>query len=678
MSRLHALLSRLRGTGDLLFALAVLAVLVLLVAPMAPSLLDACLALNLALAATILVVTLFARDTLRFASFPTLLLLTTLFRLALNVSSTRLVLSRGEAGRMIEAFGRVVVQGDYVVGAVVFAILTLVQLLVVAKGAERVAEVAARFTLDALPGKQMAIDADQRAGLLDQAEARRRRRGLERESQLYGAMDGALKFVKGDAIAGIAIVLVNVVGGLVAGTARGMPLAAAARRYALLAIGDGLVSQLPALLVAVAAGVAVTRVASEEEGATLGGEIGRQLVAEPRALWAVAIVLVALALAPGLPAAPFLLLAATAAAGAHRLSRRGAASREAPLAADGGPARRPVPEAFEPPAPVVLALAPDLLERARADEARFVRDGLSELRERIWRDLGVRLPSIDVRGGGLDPGAWVLLLDEVPTAAGRAPPDEIAVLAAPEEVALVGIPFRAEQDPLSGRRFAVIAPELRARAASLAPVHDPVDRVLDGVAAALYRHAHHFLGLQEAQVLLDAVEPGAPALVREVGRQVPPALLAEVLRRLVEEGVSVRPLRTILETILEAGGAGRGAAALAEACRRSLRRHIGHRCAEGGTLLALLLDPGAEAAVREALAGEWPALDPALAAGILDRLAGEVAALGKPPVLLTSPDVRRAVRNLVAGRFPRVAVLAYEELPPELPVRPVGRVALAA
>jgi type III secretion protein V len=677
MSRLVAILSRVRGAGDVLFALGVLSVLMLLVAPLPPPLLDACLALNLALSTTILVVTLFARDALRFASFPTLLLLTTLFRLALNVSSTRLVLSRGEAGRVIEAFGRVVVQGNCVVGAVVFAILTLVQLLVVAKGAERVAEVAARFTLDALPGKQMAIDADLRGGLVEQAEARRRRRALERESQLYGSMDGALKFVKGDAIAGIAIVLVNVIGGLLSGTLRGMSLSEAAARYAVLAIGDGLVSQIPALLVAVSAGVAVTRVAAEDEGASLGSEIGRQLLAEPRALWAVAATLGALAAAPALPAAPFLLLAGVAGAGAHGLSRR-RRPETGPRAPLPGEPSSPGGDPYAPPAPLVLALAPDLLERARAEERRFVRDGLSALRDRLWIELGIRIPAVVVRGDGLAQGGWALLLDDVPVASGSAAADEVAVLAPADEIALVGIPSRVEPDGPDGRPVAVVEARHRDRVAQLGPVLDPLDRVLAGATDALRGHAHHFLGLQEAQVLLDAVEAAAPALVREVGRQVPPAVLAEVLRRLVEEGVSVRPLRTILEAILEAGGSARGSAALAEACRRALRRHIGHRFANGDPLLALLLDPAAEAAVRDALAGEWPALDPPVATAMLDALAAGIAGLSRTPVLLTSPDVRRAVRNLVSARFPRVSVLAYEELPPELPVRPVGRVALAA
>ncbi|WP_242347011.1 FHIPEP family type III secretion protein [Anaeromyxobacter terrae] len=673
MTRLHSILARVRGAGDAVFAVAVLAVVLLLVAPVPPSALDALLALNLGVAATILVVTLFARDALRFASFPTLLLLTTLFRLALNVSSTRLVLSRGDAGRVIEAFGRVVVQGNYVVGAVVFAILTLVQLLVVAKGAERVAEVAARFTLDALPGKQMAIDADVRAGAIDSGEARRRRRALERESQLYGAMDGALKFVKGDAIAGVAIVLVNVTGGLVAGALRGMDLGAAARRYALLAIGDGLVSQLPALLVAVSAGVAVTRVAAEDEGGSLGGEIGRQLAAEPAALATVSALLAALALAPGLPAAPFAALSAAAAGGAFHLARRRARLAAAPAEASANPV-----DPFAAPAPVVLELADDLLAAARAEDGRAMRDALAALREQLWRELGVQVPGVVLRPAPLPPAGWALLVDDVPVASGSAPQGEVVALVAAEELALVGVGATAAVDPVSGRPAAVIAAADAARAAALGPVLGPIERVVAEAGGALRGAAHHLVGLQEAQALLDALEPVAPALVREASRQLPPALLAEVLRRLVEEGVSIRPLRTILEAILEAGGPTRGAAALAEACRRALRRHIAYRFGRGEPLAALLVDPAAERAIREALAGEALALDPCAAQALLDTLDAETRGAAEPPVILASADVRRALRGLVAPRFPRVAVLTFDELPPELQVRPVGRLALAA
>jgi type III secretion protein V len=456
-----------------------------------------------------------------------------------------------------------------------------------------------------------------------------------------------------------------------------MDLAAAARRYALLAIGDGLVSQIPALLVAVAAGVAVTRVSAEEEGGSLGGEIGRQIVAEPRALAAVAALLAALALAPGLPALPFAALAAAAALGAHRLGKARASSPATEAAsAVQGPAG--LAEPFGPAAPIAIELGPDLLAMARGTGGPLSTGGLDELRERVWRELGVRLPVIAVRGGDLASDAWVLRMDDVPAARGTAPAGEAIVLAAPDELALVGIEAVAEEDPLTGRTVSRVRVDDAPRASALGPVRSPLDRVVAEVAWTLSRAAHHFVGVQEAQVLLDALEPAAPALVREASRQLPPALLAEVLRRLVEEGVSIRPLRTILEALLETGATQRGGAVLAEMARRALRRHIGHRSAADGFLTALLLDPAAEDAVRGALAGDTLALDPSVASALLDALEREIARLADAPVLLASPDVRRALRGLLATRFPRVAVLAYEELPPELPIRPVGKLAIAA
>ncbi len=679
MNALHALLARLRGAGDAGFALAVVAVVVLMVAPVPPLLLDFGLALSLALAATVLVVTLLARDALSFASFPALLLLTTLLRLALSVSSTRLVLTRGEAGQVIEAFGRVVVQGSPVAGAVVFAILTLVQLLVVARGAERVAEVAARFTLDALPGKQLAIDADLRAGLLDAAGAARRRRALEREGQLHGAMDGALKFVKGDAIAGVVIVLVNAVGGLVALTLRGRPLGAAAERAVLLAVGDGLTAQLPALLMAVAAGVAVTRVASADEGTRLGSEVGRQLLGEPRALLVVAGLLTALALGPGLPAAPFLLLAAGAAGLAWRGRQlEASAAATAPSAASGEARGAAQAGAEMPGVSVALELADDLHELACSGDRRLEEALLPAARQRLWRELGVVAWPLLRHGPGLEPGRWSLLVDEVPAAAGRISLDERLSLAPLDDLALAGIAFRPGLEPLRGRPAALVDAADGARAAALGPVLDPLELLAAACAGALERNAGLLVGVQETQSLLEALEPRAPALVREVARQLTPALLAEVLRRLLEEGVSIRPLRTILEALLEAGGGARGAAALAAAARRALRRQLGHRTSGGGPLQALIIDPRAEQLVRESLLGEWPALDPERAALLLDGLERALLVAGGEPVLLASGDVRRALRLLVAPRWPRLQVLGYDELPPEQQVRPLGRLELAA
>ena len=677
MNRLVGLVARLRGGADVALALLALATVSVLVAPLPPRLLDVALAANLALSATVLVVALFARDALRFASFPTLLLFTTLLRLALEVSSTRLVLSRGEAGQVVQAFGRIVVAGDYVVGAVVFAILTLVQLLVVTKGGERVAEVAARFTLDAMPGKQMAIDADLRAGAIDQGEARRRRRALEREGQLYGAMDGALKFVKGDALAGIAIVLVNVCGGLVAGLVRGLSLEAAARRYVLLAIGDGLVAQIPALLVSIAAGVVVTRVADEEEGGSLARDLGRQLFSDPRALGAVSGLCLALAALPGLPAAPFAALALAAAAGAF-LARRAApvAADETGVAPD---ARRRSPDVGRatPTSPLALELADDLL--ALAGTGPLGRELLPAVTTEATAELGLPIPSIAIRAAPLPPGAWRLLVDEVPAAAGRARAGEWLALIAPEELHAVGIAAAREVEPLTGTAAALVGEGEVARAAALAPLRGPAERVAAGIAAALRRHAHDLLGVQEVQALLDGLEASQPALVREVARQVPAPLLAEVLRELLEEGVPLRPLPRILEALLEAGGAARGTPALVDGCRRALRRHLAHRYATAGSLEALLLDPAAEAALREALAGSVAALDPRAADGLLDDLERALRTPdARSPVLLAPSDVRRPLRQLVAPRFPRLAVLSYEELPATCPIRPVGKVALPA
>jgi len=664
---LQTLAGRVRGTGDVLFAAAALAAVSLLVAPVPPWLVDAGLATSLALSASVLVAALLAREALQLSAFPTILLLSTLLRLALSVASTRLVLARGEAGRVVQAFGEVVVQGSPVVGVVIFAILTLVQLLVVAKGAERVAEVAARFALDALPGKQMSIDADLRNGAADAAEARRRRRALEREGQLHGAMDGALKFVKGDALAGVAIVLVNAAGGLVAGLMRGMPLELAARRYAVLAVGDGLASQIPGLLVAVAASVVVTRVAGEDDGASLGADVARQLLSDPRALGAVGVLCGGLALLPGVPAAPFGALAIAAGLGA-----RLAASRPARAAA-----MVEVPAAGLAPAePVILELAPDLHEAARG-EGRFLAEVEPILRELLWREMGVRLPALSVREARLGAGRWRLLVEEVPLAGGRAERDAALALVPPEELRLAGIAGRPASHPLTGARAALVPAAQAQRASALGPVLQPLDRLLAAAGAALCQGAHRLVGVEEAQALVEALEAQAPALAREVARQLPPALLAEVVRRLLEEGVPVRALRTCAQAMLEAGGAARPAASLAEACRRALGRHLAHRLAPEGPLDALLLDPEVESAMRQALAAGAPPLDAARAAALLAHLEGELEASGAQ-ALLTAPDVRRAVRDLVAPRFPRLAVLSYEELPPEWPVRPRARIALAA
>ena len=655
---------------ELVLPVAVTGILATLVVPLPSWLLDLGLAMNLLAAAALLLAALQARTALELSAFPTLLLVTTLLRLALNVSSTRLALAEGHAGAIIQAFGEFVVRGDYVVGGVVFAVVTLVQFLVVAKGAERVSEVAARFTLDAMPGKQMAIDADLRSGLVDQAGAASRRRALERESQMFGAMDGAMKFVKGDVLAGLVIVGVNLVGGLLVGVLqRGLDAREALTTYALIAIGDGLSSQIPSLCVAVAAGVVVTRVAPGEDGRGLGQDIGAQLFGRPTVLPVLATVAAAFSLVPGMPRATFLLLAAGLGAAAWWRWSPALAVKE-PASEPERPVRRPEPEALPGVSPLVLELGPGWVEGSEG--ARPLQDALREMRLRLERELGFRCPGVQVRSGAALPrGAYRISVDEVPAAQGQLPAVGLLVRAVPSDVSFLAVRAEAVEDPLAGRPLARVAESARS-ALELAglPVVTPVQLLAEHLGSVARRHASALLGLQDVQALLDAMEARAPALVRPTMEKVPLALLTDVLRRLLHEGVSVRNLRAVLETLASPGVEG-DAALLAERCRQSLARWLSHRYAPSGPLFAWLVDPALEELLRTRLPGFGPALEPERVQALLEAVS-QVVEEGRA-VLLASGDVRRPLRALCEGAFPDVAVLAYSELDPRLQVKPLGR-----
>ncbi|MGQ0508687.1 MAG: flagellar biosynthesis protein FlhA, partial [Myxococcaceae bacterium] len=471
--RLASLFSRAKRSSDIVLALVMAAILAALIVPLPAWAVDLGLALNLAAAVSLLVAALSAENALKVASFPTVLLITTLFRLALNVSSTRLALAEGHAGRVIEAFGEFVVRGEYVVGAVIFVILTLVQFLVVAKGAERVAEVSARFTLDAMPGKQMSIDADLRAGAIDQAQARSRRRELERESQLFGSMDGAMKFVKGDVIAGLVIVLVNLFGGVAIGVFQaGMSFSEAASTYALIAIGDGLVSQIPSLCIAVAAGLVVTRVASEDVSSSLGADVGTQFFGSARALGIVSGLCTALALMPKMPAVPFLLLALFSGGGAYLSSRRASAAAAKKPASAGSPAASAsgatVPAPNVPSvgvSPLTLDLSTDLNALVEAEEGRFVKKDLEALRDQLFLELGVRIPGIRIRTGAsyLPAKSYCFMVDEVPVGRGVVDPSALYALSAPADLAFLQVKAEEANEPGTGKSISRVPVESRSR-----------------------------------------------------------------------------------------------------------------------------------------------------------------------------------------------------------------------
>jgi type III secretion protein V len=692
MNRLMKILMRARKSSDVVLAVAMAAVLGALIIPLPPWLLDLGLAINLAAAVALLVAALYARDALKVTSFPTLLLFTTLFRLALNVSSTRLALAEGHAGEVIQAFGEFVVRGDYVVGAVIFAILTLVQFLVVAKGAERVAEVSARFTLDAMPGKQMSIDADLRAGAIDQAQARRRRRNLERESQMFGAMDGAMKFVKGDVIAGLVIVAVNLLGGICIGILQnGMTMADAASTYALIAIGDGLVSQIPSLCIAVAAGLVVTRVASEKEDDSLGAEIGAQLFGEARALWVVAGLCVALAAMPGMPHLTFLGLGAALGGLAHSLARMKAAVAEEEAAvaqaeggaaagqgAQGGPGAPP--ESTVAPvgvAPLTVDLAPDLTPLAQEQGGAFVHQVLNRVRDELFFELGVRVPGIRVRteAAYLPAGSYRILIDEVPAAMGQVVPGALYALAQPEELAFLELKAEPALEPSTGKPISRVSAEARARLEmAQVPLRSAGELIAEHLRSSIRARTAGFLGLQEVQGLLDGLEAQAPTLVKEALQKVPLPLLTEVLRKLVEEQVSIRNMRAILEALVAPTTEG-DATALAERCRQALSRYLSHKFAPSGPLFAYLVDPEIEETLRSG-GPRGPAPSPERVAEILEGV--KHLATGGQTVLLTAPDVRRTLRKLCEGAFPDVAVLTYGELDMNLQIRPLGRLSPVA
>jgi len=641
------------GTADAVLAGLVIGVVGLMVVPLPTPLLDLLLAANLALSVAILLVSLYVNDALKIGAFPTLLLITTLIRLALNVSATRLILGQAYAGEVIQAFGQIVVRGNYVVGAVIFLILALIQFIVVAKGSERVAEVGARFTLDAMPGKQMAIDAELRSGMIDGQEARRRRRALGRESQFYGAMDGAIKFVKGDVIASFLITAINLGGGLLIGMGqKHMDAVTALKRYGLLTIGNGLVAQIPALVLATAAGVLVTRVASEEADTPLGEELGAQIFGAPRALRVSSIFVVLLGLAPGLPALPFLVVGLLLFLASRTRTRELRIKEEQALTE---PVQRRPGESAAPRfvpfvVPWSLGVSPDL-EHLVEDDLRggqLRRPGLRSaghaVQEILFRELGVPLPVCRIELGEELPERHVVLnIHEVPAKVFSLPP---------------GVP---------DERVA--------------------ERVVEEALGLLRGRAADFLGIAETQSLLDQLEQIAPATVRQVvPKPVPVTLLSDVLRRLVEEQASVRDLRGILEALAQVATTDRDPLTLTEFVRSQMRRTLTHQLTQGHRELAVvLLDSTIEDTVRGAIsrtaAGSFLTLAPAagrdIVAAVKRALVSWPAQSPQPPVLLTQPDIRRFVRKLVEIDLAELKVISYAELLPEVVIKPVDRASVS-
>lgn len=676
-------LQKLGQYRDIYVIVAVIMVVIMMILPLPPFILDILLACNISLSLLVLLLSMNINEPLEISVFPTLLLLLTLFRLSLSVSSTRLILLHANAGNIIRAFGNFVVGGNYVVGFVIFLILVVVQFIVITKGSERVAEVAARFTLDAMPGKQMSIDADLNAGLISEAEARQRRRQIQREADFYGAMDGASKFVKGDAIAGIIIVLIDFVGGLLIGMlGRGLDFQQSLNQYTLLTVGDGLVSQIPALLVSTATGIIVTRAASENN---LGHELNIQLLSSPKTLMVTSGVLMVFAVVPGLPFIPFFILSGLFGLLGYALWRE-QASTESTVAAD--QARRELEERRQPES-VLSLLQVDMIELeigysliplVDSEQGGDMLDRITMIRRQCALELGIVVPVIRIRDNlQLPPNSYVIKIKGIEVGRGQLMLNHYLAMDAGSVTEHV--PGEPTKEPAFGLDALWISEEHREQAEINGyTVVDSPSVLATHLTETIRNHAHELLGRQEVQTLLDSLRNEYSAVINEL---VPNLMtigeVQKVLQNLLREQVPIRNLVTILESLADAAPISKDLDFLTEYVREALARQLCRQYAENDVLLVLTLDPQWETVIVEGIEpterGNLVSIDPRLLQRLFAVLKStlESTALVQP-IVLVSPRVRLALKRLTERNFPSLVVLSYNEMAPEIQVQTVGMV----
>ena len=682
-------LSKVLDNSDVAIAVVVVGIVVMMIVPLPPWLLDILLTANISAALAIVLATLYTTEPLQFSVFPSLLLVATLFRLALNISGTRLILLHGEAGEVISSFGAFVVGGNVVVGLIVFAILVIIQFVVITNGAGRVAEVAARFTLDAMPGKQMAIDADLNAGVITDEEATRRREAIAKEADFYGAMDGASKFVKGDAIAAVLIVLINLIGGLCVGVfQQGMSFSEAIQHFSLLTVGEGLVNQIPALLISTATGIIVTRSVGESN---LGQDLTNQIVRQPRALMLAGGVAFGMGLVPGLPKLPFFFIGGLIMLVAYLLKKsareeEAARVEEEATAVATRPAEPENVTALLPLDPLELEIGYGLVPLVDADEGGDLLGRVAMVRRQMATELGLSLAPIRIRDNiqlgshdyavkikGIEVARWSLM-----------PGQLLAMNPGTAELPLDGLPT---VEPSFGLPAVWIGEAQREQAEiSGYTVVDPTSLVVTHLSEVIRRNAAELLGRQDVRALLDALKERLPAPVEEL---VPDLMtvgeVQRVLQTLLSEAVPIRDLVTILETLGDKAKLTKDVPILAEYCRQALSRAIcGRFVDETGTLRAITLDPEVDREIAESVArtedGTTITMDPARAAQLVDTLAEQVEhaqSLGAAPVVLCSGASRRHLRAMTAHAIPQLTVLSYHEILPSVRVEPIGLAAVA-
>ncbi|MEM8948521.1 MAG: type III secretion system export apparatus subunit SctV [Pseudomonadota bacterium] len=673
-------LNRLGSRQDLMLVVLMVMTIIMMILPLPTVVIDVLLATNMALTVLLMMVGIYLRDPVEFSTLPSVILISTVFRLSLSISTTRLILVQADAGKIVSTFGEFVISGNLIVGLVVFLIITIVQFVVITKGSERVAEVSARFTLDALPGRQMSIDADLRNGDIDQAEAKRRRQLLQKESQLYGAMDGAMKFVKGDAIAGLVIIAVNLLGGVMVGTLQhGMSMGEALQVYSLLTVGDGLVAQIPALFMSITAGTIVTRVTTEET-TNLGSDIAGQLVHNPRTLRLAAIVLFGLGLVPGFPMAIFWTIAAILGGTGilfYIRDKKQAEDENARMEAEAlkavdSPASLPSQEV------VGLGLSPDLYAVVEATDfdAR-----LQRLRKALYDQLGLPFPQIAVLcDEQLGQGRYQVKLDDVPMDDGTLRMGMLLLCDEPDHLELADVPGEAGGPFIERTDTIWIEEQYKAVLEEAGIGHmDVIECLAACVRHALTRYASEFIGVQETHAILANADAAYGDLVREAQKVVPVQKMADIFRRLLDEGVSIRNLRIVLDALIEWGSKEQDVVLLAEYVRSALKRQICHSYADSQKVLhAFLLERDVEQVLRQAIrqtsVGGYLALSDEDGARLLRTFhqhAERLAADKVRPVVLTSLDIRRFLRSLLVKNNIQVPVLSFQDLAPEFTVQPV-------
>ena len=681
---------QLLGRSDIIAALGLVSILMLMIIPLPAMILDVFLSLSITVALLILILSLYTVKATDFSIFPSILLTTTLFRLALNVASTRLILLHGDegpgaAGSVIQSFGQFVVGGNYVVGLVIFVILVLINFMVITKGAGRVAEVAARFTLDAMPGKQMAIDADLNAGLINEDQARSRREDIAKEASFHGAMDGASKFVKGDAIAAIIITLINIGAGFVIGVVqKGMPMAEAAAIYTILTVGDGLVGQIPALIISTAAGLLVTRAVGEKD---FGSDLKKQFSQSSVALWVVSGIVMVFALIPGLPFFPFLLLAVAVAALALQIDRRDKAAAEVTTAEpSAAPTRRE--ENYEEMLNVdllQLEVGYGLIPFVDSAQDGELLNRIQSIRKQFAMSNGFIVPPVHIRDNlQLTPNQYVFSLKGVRVGGAEILPGHF--MAMDPGMVTETISGIATTEPAFGLPAIWITSDKKDRAQIAGyTVVDCTTVMATHISEIIKQHAHELVGRQEVQGLLDNLGRSYPKLVEEL---VPTVLslgtIMRVLQNLLKEGVSIRDLRTILETMADYAPSTQDAEILTEYVRHALARSISHDLGVNGVIPVITLAKTAEDAIRNAVqhkeSGSYLAIDPLIAQRILDGIGRAIGQFegGGRPTLLAAPQIRPYVRSLTERYYPGMAVISHNEVVPSLKVRSLGTVKLDA